>query len=191
MLWTDPLALDPARASARVTRTVAVQLAELAQSLESAGHRPEVVAGSLTRCLFCMFAEDVGLLPDVADGAGGRSGGFVALLRTHREQPAVLLQMLRAPWQSIDSGGFSPALAQDVLRFNGKLFKGSAVDGYALRLTLEQIDGLLAAARANCARWNPPSLAPCSNGLCTPTSAMHWAPITRRAPMSSAWCCPR
>ena len=41
LLWTDPLALDPSRVSARVTRTVAVQLGALAQSLESAGHRPD------------------------------------------------------------------------------------------------------------------------------------------------------
>ena len=49
----------------------------------------------------------------------------------------------------MDRGGFSAALAQDVLRFNGKLFKGAAADGFALRLTPGQIDGLLRAAQAN------------------------------------------
>ena len=156
LLWTDPLALDPARASARVTRAVAVQLATLAQSLEASGHRPEVVAGFLTRCLFCMFAEDVGLLPAVpgalagtVDGSSGAVGSFVGLLRQHRDHPAVLQQMLRVLWTDMDRGGFSAALAQDVLRFNGKLFKGSAADGYALLLAPDQIDGLLQAARAN------------------------------------------
>ena len=145
LLWTDPLALDPSRISARVTRQVAVQLAGLAKSLESSGHQPEVAAGFLTRCLFSMFAEDVGLLPRAADG----SGGFVGLLKTHRDNPAVLQRMLRALWTDMDQGGFSAALAQDVLRFNGKLFKGAAADGYALLLTSPQIDGLLHAARAN------------------------------------------
>ena len=32
-IWTDPESLNPARASARVTREVATQLAELARSL--------------------------------------------------------------------------------------------------------------------------------------------------------------
>ena len=62
-LWTDPLSLDPSRVSAKVTRAVAAELANLAKSLEAAGHRPEPVAAFLTRCLFSMFAEDVGLLP--------------------------------------------------------------------------------------------------------------------------------
>ena len=144
-MWTDPLALDPARASARVTRHVAVQLAALAQSMEASGHSPEVAAGFLTRCLFSMFAEDVGLLPAAADGGGG----FVGLLTTYRDKPAVLQRMLRVLWADMDRGGFSAALAQEVLRFNGKLFKGSAADGYALLLTSAQIDGLLNAAQAN------------------------------------------
>ena len=57
--------------------------------------------------------------------------------------------MLRVLWADMDRGGFSAALAQEVLRFNGKLFKGSAADGYALLLTSAQIDGLLNAAQAN------------------------------------------
>ena len=55
-LWLDPMALDPARASAKVTREVAVQLAAVARSLEAAGHAPQRVAAFLTRCLFSMFA---------------------------------------------------------------------------------------------------------------------------------------
>ena len=37
-LWTDPLSLDPSLVSARVTRIVAAELADLARSLEAAGH---------------------------------------------------------------------------------------------------------------------------------------------------------
>jgi hypothetical protein len=146
LLWTNPMALDPARISARVTRQVAVALADVAKSLEAAGHPSEVVAGFLCRCLFSMFAEDVGLLPPHPDGSGG---GFVGLLRQHRERPDVLQRMLRALWEEMDRGGFSTALHADLLRFNGKLFKGAAVDGYALRLDAAQIDGLLRAAQAN------------------------------------------
>ena len=58
----------------------------------------------LTRCLFSMFAEDVGLLPQT--GPDGQ-GSFIHLLHTHREQPATLVQMLKALWQGMDVGGFN------------------------------------------------------------------------------------
>ncbi len=148
-LWTDPLSLDPSRVSARVTRIVAAELADLARSLEAAGHAPQAVAAFLTRCLFSMLAEDVGLLPQVNQPGADGMGSFVHLLKTYREQPATLAQMLKVFWAGMDAGGFNAAIAADVLRFNGKLFKGAASDGYALALTTSQIDGLLRAARAN------------------------------------------
>ncbi len=139
-IWLDPDSLDPSRASARVTRQVATQLAGLARSLEGSGHQPDHVAAFLTRALFSMFAEDVELLPE---------GAFLQLLQTHRQQPATLQQMLRVLWADMDRGGFSAALATQVLRFNGKLFKQSNSDGYSLLLTQEQIDGLITAANSN------------------------------------------
>jgi hypothetical protein len=145
LLWADPMALDPARASAKVTREVAAQLATVARSLEAAGHEAQRVAAFLTRCLFSMFAEDVGLLPKAAGG----DGAFVHLLKTYADDPPTLQKMLGILWADMDRGGFSAALAKDVLRFNGKLFKGAAADGYVLPLKREQIEGLLAAARAN------------------------------------------
>jgi hypothetical protein len=77
-IWLDPDSLDPSRASARVTRQVAGQLADLARSLERSGHKPDHVAAFLTRSLFSMFAEDVELLP---------KGAFLQLRQSHREQP--------------------------------------------------------------------------------------------------------
>src|SRR5438477_39062 len=63
-IWNDSLSLDPARRSAKVTRDVAEQIAALAKALESGGEDPQLVATFLMRCLFTMFAEDVGLLPE-------------------------------------------------------------------------------------------------------------------------------
>lgn len=139
-VWLDPLSLDPSRISAEVTREVAARLAELARSLEADGHASERVAAFLTRALFCMFAEDVELLP---------RDSFRGLLERHRDDPATLTQMLRVLWTDMDTGGFSPALARQVLRFNGKIFKGHGQDGYVLPLTRPQIDQLIAAARAD------------------------------------------
>ncbi len=144
-IWLDPMSLDPARANALVTRQVAVQLAGVARSLEADGHSSHDVAAFLTRCLFSMFAEDVDLLPRTAGG----DGAFVDLLKRFREDPPTLQRMMGALWADMDRGGFSTALAKDVLHFNGKLFKAPGSPGYTLPLNLEQIDGLLAAARAS------------------------------------------
>jgi hypothetical protein len=62
-IWTNPMSLDPARKSARVTRAIAERLAAVSKVLEAEHYPPEDVAMFLMRCLFTMFAEDVGLLP--------------------------------------------------------------------------------------------------------------------------------
>lgn len=113
-VWLDPMSLDPSREAARVTREIAKQLAELARSLERAGHHAEAVAQFLMRCLFTMFAEDVRLLPE---------DSFRNLLATHQDKPDVAMRMLAQLWRDMDTGGFCAVLANDVLQFNGKLFK--------------------------------------------------------------------
>ena len=135
-VWLDPLSLDPTRLSAKVTRDVAERLAEVARVLEAAGHAPEVVAGFLSRCLFSMFAEDVGLLPKRA---------FVDLLESLKDNPAQFIPLVGEVWRAMDRGEFSAAVRADLLKFNGKLFKNPQV----LPLDRDQIELLLAAARAN------------------------------------------
>lgn len=146
-IWLEPLSLDPTRSSAKVTRKVAARLAEVAKSLEVAGNSTVAVAGFLTRCLFTMFAEDAGLLPLASDG----QGAFTDLLKRFRDDPATLGRMLHALWQDMDRGGFSAVLTQDVLRFNGKLFKQPDV----LPLNKTQIDLLIDAAEADWTEVEP------------------------------------
>lgn len=146
-IWLDPLTLDPTRTSAKVTRKVAASLAEVARSLEASGNTTEAVAGFLTRCLFTMFAEDVGLLPVTNDG----QKVFTDLLKRFRNDPPTLGRMLNALWQDMDRGGFSAVLTQDVLRFNGKLFKQPVV----LPLQKSQIDLLIDAANADWTEVEP------------------------------------
>ncbi len=154
LIWTDPMALDPSRVNAEVTREVASVLASVAKSLEADGHPPHQVGAFLTRCLFSMFAEDVGLLPASGQNGEGK-GAFSVLLQTHRANPPTLQRMLQALWADMDRGGFSAALAKDVLKFNGKLFKASQSEGYALPLKQSHIDSLLAAAKANWTKVEP------------------------------------
>jgi len=84
-VWGDPQSLDPTRLSANVTRDIARQLALLAKSLEADGQSPQAVAAFLMRCLFTMFAEDIGLLPE-------RS--FTALLESMSETPDHFMSLL-------------------------------------------------------------------------------------------------
>jgi len=133
LIWTDPHALDPAKVAARVTREVADRLAALGRSFEGQGHAPEAVANFLMRCLFTMFAEDVRLIPE---------NSFKELLRRLRGQPHHAAPALKALWETMNTGGFSPVLMADLKRFNGGLFK----DATALPLDALQLGLLIDAA---------------------------------------------
>lgn len=134
-VWNDPMELDPSRVSARVTRQIADKLAKLAKSLEAANHSPEQTSGFLMRCLFTMFAEDVGLLP---------LRSFTELLIT-LEQDDSFKDMLENLWQTMNEGGFSPILRKKVLKFNGGLF----ADAEALELDRDQRQLLIEAAKSD------------------------------------------
>jgi len=60
---TDPDALRPKQTPDQVTQAAAQQFAWIARSLTERGHEAEAVAHFLNRILFCLFAEDVTLLP--------------------------------------------------------------------------------------------------------------------------------
>ncbi len=61
---SDPETLKPGKTRRQLTEEVAGRFAELALRLRSRGHRPDLVAHFVNRLIFCMFAEDVKLLPD-------------------------------------------------------------------------------------------------------------------------------
>jgi hypothetical protein len=62
-IFNDPQRRNPEKIAARVTREVADDLARLTKRLEGQ-YPPEEVAHFLMRCIFTMFAEDVGLLKE-------------------------------------------------------------------------------------------------------------------------------
>ncbi len=135
-VWTNPSELDPTRRSARVTREIASQLAKLAVSLEKAGHTPEIASAFLMRCLFTMFAEDVGLLTNNV---------FTHLLDSLRDTPEHFAPMIEELWGKMNTGGFSTSLRTTILQFNGGLF----ADSSALNLTQDQVQLLIEAAKSD------------------------------------------
>jgi hypothetical protein len=135
-VWEDPRSLDPALERSRVTRTIADHLAELSRSLERQGHPSQEVALFLSRLLFALFAKDVGLLPkDKVD----------RLLRECHESPVSFAAQASALFGAMDVGAFSPALGENLRRFNGAFFKNSR----AFPLRKEDIGVLLEAAQAD------------------------------------------
>ncbi|WP_428828316.1 class I SAM-dependent DNA methyltransferase [Azonexus sp. IMCC34842] len=144
-VWSDPHSLDPARRTARATRDIAVRLARVAQSLEGK-YPPERVAAFLSRCLFSMFAEDVGLLPKIDN-----EGAFTGLLKTLHNAPEQFVPLVAELWKAMDEGQFSVAVRAQLPRFNGKLFKNPEV----LPVDRAQIELLLEASRADWAEVEP------------------------------------
>ncbi|KQT86067.1 type IIL restriction-modification enzyme MmeI [Aurantimonas sp. Leaf443] len=140
LVWTDPNALDPAREAARVTRGVAERLAVVSRHLE-AEHPPAEVAQFLVRCIFTMFAEDVGLLP---------KDSFSRLLADCVETPEAFAPTVTELWRKMDAprreDRFFTGFRAHLRHFNGNLFREAS----AFALPAAEIAELLAAARV---RW--------------------------------------
>lgn len=156
-IWTAPKSIDPRYQAAEVTRTVAANLAEVSKYLEEGikakGLAPadraleiEETSLFLMRVLFCMFAEDIGLLPprsfqEFLKEAEGNDGYFANGLRD-------LFEKMNNP----DPGSrFSMALKTEVRYFNGGLFEDSKT--YPLGGFL--VHSLYEAARQNWRRVEP------------------------------------
>src|SRR5690606_1279077 len=124
-----------------VTKDIAQRLAELAAALEREGYEQERVARFLMRCVFTMFAEDVGLL----DGDPFRHIiDDVALAN-----PDEFVPLAEDLWRSMDEG--KRFMLRRLLRFNGHFFK----DAEALPLKRDALALLLAASQADWSHVEP------------------------------------
>lgn len=142
-IWLDPQSLDPTRKSARVTREIAERLAAVSKALEGRKdargkslYAAEDVAAFLSRCLFTMFAEDVGLLPEAS---------FKDVLERCEADPDTFSHDVGQLWEAMDVGGYAHAIRKSVKRFNGQFFKNRAT----LPLGREEIGELKQAASYN------------------------------------------
>lgn len=141
-IWTDPHALDPARISAEVTEDIAKRLAKIAKSLER-NYDPKDIAEFLMRCLFTMFAEDVGLIEETEEEKRTGVGPFEAMLERMVDTPKVFPSAVEQLWLAMDKGEYSGEFGRVLKRFNGSLFKKRA----GLRLEPDDIRELWLAAR--------------------------------------------
>ncbi|MGE5327241.1 MAG: DNA methyltransferase, partial [Deltaproteobacteria bacterium] len=132
-IWLDPASLDPAQKSAKVTRDIAKRLAQVSRALEKKKYPAEDVAMFLMRCLFTMFAEDVGLLPEKS---------FKEVLEECEKNPEAFTHDVGQLWEAMDLGTWAHVLRTKVKRFNGEFFRNRA----ALPLGREEIGELRQAA---------------------------------------------
>jgi len=118
-IWTDPQSLNPTRKSAEVTRDIAARLAIIAKRLEKK-YAPVEIAEFLMRCLFTMFAEDVG--PENQAERLIPNKGFETLLSQMIDTPQHFAPALESLWQIMNTGGYDSRLNATIKRFNGGLF---------------------------------------------------------------------
>jgi hypothetical protein len=135
-LFYDPNAFKVAKTTEDVTKEAAAEFAKLATQLRKWGEEPHRVAHFLIRLLFCLFAEDIGLLP---------GGLFSRLLERARTRPTAFAAQLRQLFDVMAHGGWFGA--DEILHFNGRLFDDADV------LELDS-DGLGILAKVSTLDWS-------------------------------------
>ncbi len=115
-VFHDPETLRPGRTSAAVTQEAAARIGEIAASMRERALDPTAVAHFLDRVVFCLFAEDARLLPDmVFSRIAEKSGG----------DPARFGKTLGALFDAMATGGDFGL--ETIRHFNGSLFDDRAV----------------------------------------------------------------
>ena len=109
--FTAPESFRPARTNRQITEIAADAFATTAERLREAGIAAEVTSHLLTQCLFCFFAEDVGLLP-------GRL--FERLVGNRNADADTLRRGLQGLFSTMRDGGLFGA--DSIAWFNGGLF---------------------------------------------------------------------
>jgi hypothetical protein len=139
--FSDPEQLRPARTRQALTEEAAREFAELARRLRARDHDPQGVAHFVNRLVFCMFADDVGLLPDRL---------FDKMLARARQRPdrsaIYASQLFAAMAKSGGEIGYT-----SVPWFNGGLFD----DATALPLDKDDLALLIRVAELDWAEIDP------------------------------------
>ena len=139
-VFSDPEKLRPGKTRQALTEQAAGEFAKLAQRLRDHGHKSEAVAHFINRLVFCMFAEDVDLLPNKM---------FRRMLEHALNRPDEFQALASDLFRAMKAGGRIGF--EHVAWFNGGLFN----DDDALPLTKEEITLTLSAANLDWAEIDP------------------------------------
>ena len=140
-MFHAPERLHPGRNTEQVTREAAEAFQLIAENMRQWQAEPQRIAYFLTKLVFCLFAEDVGLLPRVSRESG--PGIFTHIIQESRGRTSVFKQYLQNLFVAMNEGG--EVLMRDIPYFNGTLFNVVTVE----ELRQEALDELAKAAKLN------------------------------------------
>ena len=139
-VFHNPEALRPGRTSTAVTQDAARHFAEIAAAMRARGLDPAAVAHFLDRLVFCLFAEDTRLLPDMV---------FSRIVTQAAGDPARFCKILAQLFDTMATGGDFGL--EPIRHFNGNLFDDRTV----LDLTADEVKRITAAASLDWSAVDP------------------------------------
>jgi type II restriction/modification system DNA methylase subunit YeeA len=128
-VWTAPEIFNPTARADEVTRAAVDDLLRIGDALKARGEVPDEVAHFLVKCVFTLFAEDVGLLPRKT---------FAQLLEAAADRPADFKPMCEQLFTLMKGGGLS--VVGRVPHINGGVFSSPVAPDLAL-LDIKTLQG--------------------------------------------------
>ena len=110
-VFFDPNQFRPNRSLEDVTRETAGIFGKIVADMEARGHDPGILARYLNQIIFCLYAEDAGLLP---------GNLFTRIVGQHFKDPILFNQAVTGLFTQMASGGLFGA--DEIPYFNGDLF---------------------------------------------------------------------
>lgn len=139
--FIDPDSFKPAKTRQALTEETAREFATIAQRLRDRKHEAHQVAHFVNQLVFCMFAEDVGLLPDHL---------FTKMLEVSRRDPTGFADNCGTLFGAMATKNGKVGFTS-IDWFNGGLF----ADDHVLPVSVDDIDDLLKAARRDWSQIDP------------------------------------
>ena len=142
-VMSEPKSLRPQQTPDEVTQAAASRFADLARSMQQRGHEPEAVAHFLNRVLFCLFAEDVGLLPKQL---------VTSMITSRADDPQAFTDGLTDVFRRMSDREASRFFGNERIEwFNGGLFD----DDSALAFTREELRTVAEASKLDWSQVEP------------------------------------
>jgi len=139
-LFSAPQEFDPRISTSSITTQAAEAFASIAQHLRNQGYEGRRVAHFMTKLIFCMFAEDIKILPAKV---------FTHLVESVENQPEKFAVRLKNLFAAMKTGGDYGSA--DIPWFNGGLFD----DDDALPLDCGGVQLVLSAAQLDWSQIEP------------------------------------
>jgi type II restriction/modification system DNA methylase subunit YeeA len=139
-VFFSPEKLHPIKTALAITEEAARRVGSIAVTMRGRGLEAHAVARFLDRLVFCLFAEDVGLLPEKI---------FTRTVQNARQDPPRFSRQVGQLFEAMAHGGdYGP---EEIRHFNGNLFTDAAV----LELTEEEIEAVRLAAELDWSGVDP------------------------------------